>query len=196
MADGTLVDLRAAVAAAADVGWSRTPCALDPADLAALLDEVHRQAFEPLEPQVGPVTQAGEVWLRALPAADLDAVGRFAEAIGASVAASGVAGTARFTPNEAAAQRHGPGEGVSWHRDQAEYTVVVAILTLEGHGRFEVAGGPAWTTDPGDLVLLRAPGLGGSGPGGRLRHRVEGPRTGRRSTLTLRHNSGEPGTWP
>jgi len=76
-----------------------------------------------------------------------------------------------FRFNDLIVQRYPAGcRGISPHRDHARYVVVVAILVLSGDGEFCVcqdrSGGTAVeiSARPGDLVLMRAPGLRGAGP--------------------------------
>ena len=76
-----------------------------------------------------------------------------------------------FRFNDLIVQRYPAGcRGISPHRDHARYVVVVAILVLSGDGEFCVcqdrSGDVAVEIParPGDLVLMRAPGLRGVGP--------------------------------
>lgn len=75
-----------------------------------------------------------------------------------------------FRFNDLIVQRYTAGcRGISPHRDHARYVVVVAILVLSGDGEFCVcqdrSGDAAVEVParPGDLVLMRAPGLRGAG---------------------------------
>ena len=78
--------------------------------------------------------------------------------------------------------------------DQRRYRLLVAAFTLEGEAPFTVfedrsatTVARAWTTQRGDLCLLRAPGLAGH-PDGRPTHSVGGPGAGGRVSLTVRMN--------
>jgi hypothetical protein len=154
---------------------------------AALLDEVGAWTYAELPPVEGPygVRQQGEY--RVLGGAD---VPPSVDAVRAAVVrALGVAG---WWPDEVTVQRYAPGStGVSTHRDGRRHAHLVAILTLEGSAVLrrcsdrEGTTVQAWDADAGSLVLLRGPGLGGV-EDGRPLHAVDGPREGRRTSLTLR----------
>jgi hypothetical protein len=70
--------------------------------------------------------------------------------------------------NDLVVQRYAPGSsGISPHRDHIRYVGIVALLQLNGAGRFYVCDDRAGTgardvpASPGDLILMRAPGLFG-----------------------------------
>ena len=103
-------------------------------------------------------------------------------------------GLARFAPTEARFMRYqGRRAGLGAHRDGTCYWLLVAIYSLEGRAPFTVL--PDEDSDrheterilvqPGDLVLLRAPGFGGQ-PDGRPHHSVGAPLQGERVSLTIR----------
>ena len=177
------------------VGHSLVRCALAPSRTEELLDELAPGRFTPLEPVIGTVHQRGEgltvdVDDDAFPvAAEL-----VSELIG-EVRASGIAGTAAYAPNEITCQRYlDVGSGIGPHMDQRRYRLLVAAFTLEGEAPFTVfedrsatSVTRAWTTQRGDLCLLRAPGLAGH-PDGRPTHSVGGPGAGGRVSLTVRMN--------
>jgi hypothetical protein len=88
------------------------------------------------------------------------------------------------------------------HRDPATAVGVVAITTLEGAARFCVWDDNAtdlapaqhrddtahqWDTGDGDLVILRCKGWPSAAARGPV-HEARAPESGRRQTLTLRHN--------
>jgi hypothetical protein len=69
---------------------------------------------------------------------------------------------------------------------------MVVVATVYGRAPFAICGSrdPAdvverWTSEPGDLVLMRGPGLAGARDG-RPFHLVEGPRRGERLSLGIR----------
>jgi hypothetical protein len=156
----------------------------------ALLDEVGAGTYAELPPVEGPygVRQEGEY--RVLTGTD---VPPSVDAVRAAVVrALGVAG---WWPDEVTVQRYAPGStGVSTHRDGRRHAHLVAILTLEGSAVLRQCadreGTPLreWDADAGSLVLLRGPGLDGV-EDGRPLHAVDGPITGRRTSLTLRSTS-------
>lgn len=101
---------------------------------------------------------------------------------------------AEWLPNEATVMRYrGTSLGISGHRDARRFVKVVAVLAVTGAARFEVLADrdgdsvlDSWEVRPGDLVLLRGPGLAGC-PDREPRpfHRVSFPEVGRIS-LTFR----------
>ncbi|MGD9537425.1 MAG: hypothetical protein AB7P52_17985 [Alphaproteobacteria bacterium] len=73
-----------------------------------------------------------------------------------------------FAINDLVVQRYAAGSaGISPHRDHRRYVGLVALLPLSGAGRFYVCDDRAGAKPrplpaaPGDLILLRAPGLFG-----------------------------------
>jgi hypothetical protein len=105
---------------------------------------------------------------------------------------AGIRGLATWMPNEIGVARYGPGSlGITPHLDGKWYRRLVAVLTLYGRSRFAISRSREgeitadWRPGPGDLVLLRAPGLGGVRDG-RPFHLVEGPSRGVRCSLGIR----------
>jgi len=101
-----------------------------------------------------------------------------------------------YRPTEARYMRYtGGGAGLGAHVDGKFYRLLVCVFSLVGSARFRVvadSSGPAADVlvEPGDLLLLRAPGLGGA-PDGRRRHAVGPPLDGdERISLTLRMVGG------
>lgn len=73
-----------------------------------------------------------------------------------------------FVLNDLVAQRYAAGSaGISPHRDHRRYVGLVALIPLSGAGRFYICDDRAGANPrllpaaPGDLVLMRAPGLFG-----------------------------------
>lgn len=117
-------------------------------------------------------------------------------------------GVHRFAATEARFMRYrGRSGGLGPHRDGMCYGLVVAVHSLFGSAPFSVlpdAGESSEPTvrmlvEPGDLLLLRAPGFDGE-PDGRRRHAVGAPLAGERVSLTLRmvgrHGGSRPDRWP
>jgi hypothetical protein len=83
--------------------------------------------------------------------------------------------------------------GIEPHRDNIRYRRLIAILTTAGRARFrvlETRDGPVlaeWTPEPGDLVLLRAPGFGSRD--GRPFHELDAPEDGERWSVSFRLNA-------
>ena len=97
----------------------------------------------------------------------------------------------RFEPTEARYMRYrGRRAGLGAHVDGKCYRVLVCVFSLVGTAEFSVVADASGSAagvlvEPGDLLLLRAPGFGG-GPDGRRRHAVGPPLDGERVSLTLR----------
>jgi hypothetical protein len=74
-----------------------------------------------------------------------------------------------FHINDIILQRYASGSrGITPHRDHLRYRGLVALLIVAGNGRFCLcedrrgAGAREFAAGPGDLLLMRAPGLAGS----------------------------------
>ena len=97
-----------------------------------------------------------------------------------------------WVPNEVAVQRYQPGDvGITPHRDQRRFALLVAVITVEGSAPFTLhreRTGPAtasWQAAAGGLALLRGPGLAGIGDG-RPMHAVGSPTGPPRTSLGIR----------
>jgi len=98
--------------------------------------------------------------------------------------------------NDLVVQRYSPGStGITPHRDHVRYVGLVAIVLLAGDGAFSVcddrsgAGDRLVDARPGDLILMRAPGLFGRRD--RPFHQLKSV-TRERLTVGLRHDSTKP----
>ena len=118
--------------------------------------------------------------------------------LGALVRSSGarIRGLATWVPNEIGVARYRPGSiGITPHLDGKWYRRLVAVITVYGRSRFAICRNREgevtadWRPGPGDLVLLRAPGLGGLRDG-RPFHLVGGPTRGARCSLGVRMSVG------
>ncbi len=95
--------------------------------------------------------------------------------------------------NEVSWSRYPAATGrIALHLDPADFVGVIAIVTLEGRARFEIESAvddthERWTTQAGDLVLLRGSQWPGDGDG-RPRHGAGPPIDGPRRILNLRTN--------
>lgn len=74
-----------------------------------------------------------------------------------------------FYINDLILQRYAPGSrGITPHRDHLRYRGLVALIVVSGDGRFCLcddrsrAGEREIAAEPGDLLLMRAPGFAGS----------------------------------
>ncbi len=90
--------------------------------------------------------------------------------------------------NDVVVQRYAPGSaGISPHRDHLRYVGLVALVPLIGDARFyvcssrDVIGAREILADPGDLILMRAPGLHG---------RTDRPFHGLCAVMTERYSIG------
>lgn len=108
---------------------------------------------------------------------------------------SAIVGAPSWEPNEVHVQRYPTHAlGITPHLDLKRYRILIAIVTAVGSARFtwckDRTGSllKQWDVTPGDLILLRAPGLG-SHADGRPLHAVGGPLTGHRISVTWRMNS-------
>jgi hypothetical protein len=190
----TPMRLRPALEEVAAVGHCLVRGALAPGWTEALLDELAPRRFIPLEPVIGTVHQRGE-GLTFDADDDFPLVAKLVGGLTGEVRTSGVPGTEDYAPNEITAQRYlDHSSGIGPHMDQSRYGLLVAAFTLVGEASFTVFEDRsatnvvhAWTTQAGDLCLLRAPGLAGH-PDGRPTHSVCGPAGGARVSLTVRMN--------
>lgn len=181
--------------ALAENGFAHIPGALSAEGRCRLLDEAvtARNRFLALPHRVNGVTQrADQLTLRVgdvhHPAVN-DLVRSVVDAVSDWPTRS-AAGT--FRPTEARYMRYtGEAAGLGAHVDGKFYRVLVCVFSLIGSARFRVVedgSGPAAgvLVEPGDLLLLRAPGFEGASDG-RRRHAVGPPLDGdERVSLTLR----------
>jgi len=104
-----------------------------------------------------------------------------------------VRGTATWTPNEVGIAHYVPGSiGITPHMDGKWYRRLVVVATVYGRAPFSICGSrdpddviERWISAPGDLVLMRGPGLAGHRDG-RPFHLVDGPLEGERLSLGIR----------
>lgn len=191
-----------ALATTADRGWAHVPGALAPGFRATLHEEIAAGPFAAAEREVGAVHQEVDGYVvTSSEAAGFPLAEQLRRELTRQVrdAGAGIEGLASFSPNEVHVQRYAPGsEGITPHRDGTRFRPLLAVFTTRGHARFTVHPArdaeplAAWEVGPGDLVLLRAPGLGGAGDGRPL-HAVSGP-TGNeaRYSVSVRHKAKEP----
>lgn len=148
-----------------------------------LMAELGSAPFEPVPPKIGQVRQEAECFqvpVERLKPRYLALAGLCDELTG-QVHRHGVP---QWLPNEVAVQRYHPGSlGITPHRDQRQFTHLVAVITVAGSAPFTLcrnrAGDPirTWQASEGSLVLLRGPGLAGHADG-RPMHLVGGPTGG------------------
>jgi len=173
--------------------------AVPPSTLSPLLDELDTLPFTAPPPDALPAAAGSELavlrhWSGGYPALarlrdDLvDRVRRAGHGI------SGLDGPDEWLPNEVFVRRYLPATtGMSPHVDGVRFRYLVATLTVCGAATFRVhddtgAVRRQWGVGPGDLVLIRGPGLGGVADG-RPRHSVGGPGAHHRCSVAFRMNS-------
>jgi hypothetical protein len=137
-----------------------------------------------------------------VPSPEFPLLGSLCRSLGDLVRAhgGGIRGLATWRPNEVGIAHYVPGSiGITPHLDGKWYRRLVVVATVYGRAGFAICGSrdpsdvvDRWTSVPGDLVLMRGPGLGGARDG-RPFHLVEGPRRGERLSLGIRMAVGGPG---
>jgi len=183
-----------ALAECGRAGWACVDAFVTPAELELIAADLADLDLQPLEPEAGPVRQAGAVAVSAV--VGRPALVALAERLGRAAAQAGV----DWVPDEAATTLYGPNEGISPHRDNSFYEGFVAVVTLAGTARLRVVADregatelARWQAGPGHLALLRGPR---SGVEGRPLHEVgpAGPE-GRRVVVLRRNRRGAGSGW-
>ncbi len=189
------LDLRAPLARTAAVGYARVRGAAAPGALRRLRGELEAGPFRRFEGSFGKVRQEIEGFDVVPPFAGFPLLASLAHELEALVRAHGrgIRGLATWRVGEVGVARYRPGSiGITPHLDGRWYRRLVAVLTVHGRARFAICGSrdaadvvEEWIAEPGDLVLMRGPGLAGRRDG-RPFHLVEGPRRGTRLSLGFR----------
>jgi hypothetical protein len=173
--------------------------AVPPQALGRLIDEVDTLPFVAPPPDALPVATGSELAVLhcrsggypALTVLQRDLVDRIARVANGIPALRDLH---RWRPNEIFVRRYHPASaGMSPHVDGVRFRYLVATVTVLGTATFRVhddtgAVDSEWDLEPGDLVLIRGPGLGGV-PDGRPRHSVGGPGPSSRCSLAYRMNT-------
>lgn len=98
-----------------------------------------------------------------------------------------------WAPDEMSMHRYDDAEvGLSFHRDNRCFIGLIAIVSIDGSCDLAVKRGEAVTlhpAEPGDIMLLRAPGLVETDQEVRPEHAVINLRTPTRTSLMLRANN-------
>ncbi len=155
-----------------------------------LAAELAAGPYEPVEPVIGPVRQEAESFV--VPAGDMDRYPVLTCLCDRLVRQVHAHGVPEWVPNEVAVQCYQPGSiGITPHRDQRRFALLVAVVTVAGSAPFTLcrnrAGDPirTWQAEPGSLVLLRGPGLAGK-QDRRPMHHVGGPTGTPRTSIGIR----------
>jgi hypothetical protein len=185
----------------AATGHARIPDAIEPATLRALRAELDAGPFRAFRETFGSVRQQIDGYDVPIPSPEFPALTALCRELRAQVQRRGrrIRGLATWRPNEVGIAHYVPGSvGITPHLDGKWYRRLVAVVTIYGRARFAICGSrnvddvvDEWTATPGDLVLMRGPGLGG-GRDGRPFHLVEGPTRGERLSIGIRMSVGAP----
>jgi hypothetical protein len=189
------LDLRSALRTCARIGHARIPAGVTAPFLEALKEEVDAGPFRPFGESFGPVRQQIDGYDVEIPAPLFPLLTSLCQGIRALVRADGrgIRGTATWTPNEVGIAHYVPGSiGITPHMDGKWYRRLVVVATVYGRAAFSICGSrdpddviERWISAPGDLVLMRGPGLAGHRDG-RPFHLVDGPLEGERLSLGIR----------
>ena len=189
------LDLRSALRACATVGHARVPAAVPAAGLRDLRRELDAGPFRPFGESFGSVRQQIDGYDVPLPARDFPLLTAWCRSLRDLVRAhgDGVRGTATWVPNEVGVTHYFPGSiGITPHMDGKWYRRLVVVATVYGRAPFAICGSrdpgevvERWVAGPGDLVLMRGPGLAGHRDG-RPFHLVLGPARGERLSIGIR----------
>jgi hypothetical protein len=170
------------------------PNALEESFRRRLRSEVDAGPFRPMSGTFGKVEMEIDGYDVPAPMDGFPLMLELSRELGSLVRTSGahVRGLATWIPNEIGVTRYRPGSlGITPHLDGKWYRRLVAVITVYGRSRFALCRTREgdvtadWRPGPGDLVLLRAPGLGGFRDG-RPFHLAEGPTRGTRCSLGVR----------
>jgi hypothetical protein len=189
------LDLRTGLRACARAGFARVPRAVSPPFLANLRKELDAGPFHPFGESFGPVHQQIDGYDVEIPASEFPLLSVLGRELRDLVRAHGraIRGLATWAPNEVGIAHYVPGSiGITPHMDGKWYRRLVIVATVYGRAPFAICGSrdpddvvERWVAGPGDLVLMRGPGLGGHRDG-RPFHLVHGPRRGERLSLGIR----------
>jgi len=189
------LDLRDALGACTRVGHARVTSVLSTDLLRRLRNEIEAGPFRPFGESFGPVRQQIDGYDVRVPAGGFPLLTALCRELrdGVRSQGHGVRGLATWAPNEVGIAHYVPGSiGITPHMDGKWYRRLVIVATVYGRAPFAICGSrdpedivERWVAGPGDLVLMRGPGLAGVRDGRPL-HLVEGPRRGDRLSLGIR----------
>lgn len=165
-----------------------------------LAQEVSAGPFARMSTYEGRAQQEGELFHIGADLTGYPGVRQLRDELVAGIRAHGdrIPELAAWMPNEIHIQRYPTRAlGITPHLDHKRYHLLIAIFTVAGSAPFTWCAdrsGTAheeWQAGPGSLVLLRAPGLAGV-QDGRPLHKVGGPVSGERISVTFRMNARAP----
>lgn len=195
------LDLGDALHACARIGHARVASALPTDFLGPLRIEVDGGPFRPFGESFGPVRQQIDGYDVRIPATGFPLLTALCRDLKDVVRRQGrgVRGLATWAPNEVGITHYVPGSiGITPHMDGKWYRRIVVVATVYGRASFAICGSrdpedviERWTAGPGDLVLMRGPGLARVRDGRPL-HLVAGPRRGERLSLGIRMSQRPP----
>jgi hypothetical protein len=193
--------LRGPLRTCADVGHARIPESVSRDFLGALRSEVVAGPFRAFGESFGPVRQQIDGYDVRVPSEGFPLLTQLASELRERVRSHGrgVRGLATWVPNEVGVTHYVPGSiGITPHLDGKWYRRLVVVVTVFGRAPFAICASrnpddvvDRWTAGPGDLILMRGPGLAGARDG-RPFHLVEGPRRGERLSLGVRMSAKPP----
>ena len=194
-------ELAAALRRSAAAGHARITGVIEPALLRRLRRELDAGPFRSFRESFGSVRQQIDEYDVDLPSDDFPVLTALCADLATRVRerGRGIRGTATWRPNEVGIAHYVPGSiGITPHLDGRWYRRLIAVATVYGRARFAICRSrdpddvvEAWTSTPGDLVLMRGPGLAGHRDG-RPFHLVEGPARGERLSIGIRMSVGAP----
>jgi hypothetical protein len=197
------LDLRAALRTCAQVGHARVAHVVPAPFLRKLRAELDAGSFRPFGESFGPVRQQIDGYDVELPAPVFPLLTAWCRRLADLVRdqGRGVRGLATWVPNEVGIAHYVPGSiGITPHMDGRWNRRLVVVATVYGRAPFAICGSrdpddvvERWVAGPGDVVLMRGPGLAGHRDG-RPFHLVEGPRRGERLSLGIRMSARPPGS--
>jgi hypothetical protein len=189
------LDLATALRRCAGDGFARIEDAIPAAVLTDLRGEVDAGPFRSFGTSFGSVRQEIDGFDVRLPSQGFPVLDRVSRDLGRLVRRDGrgIRGLATWRPNEVGITHYVEGSiGITPHLDGKWYRRLVVVATIYGRAPFAVCGSrdpedvlERWLAGPGDLVLMRGPGLGGA-PDGRPYHLVGTPDGGERLSLGIR----------
>ena len=189
------LEVAAALRRCAAEGFARIEGAIPPSALTAIRAEVDTGPFRSFGTSFGSVRQEIDGYDVELPSERSPLLDALSRELGRVVRRDGrgIRGLATWRPNEVGITHYVEGSiGITPHLDGKWYRRLVVVATIYGRAPFAICGSrdpddvvERWTAEPGDLLFMRGPGLGGVRDG-RPFHLVGTPSGGERLSLGIR----------